>query len=162
LSRRTPRSFSRHANFRFSLEARMKAIRIHKFGSSEDVLQYEDVTTPDPGPGELLIKVEAASLNRADLGFRNCTYRFSPHALPVIPGREFAGTIAKTGANVTEFKVGDHIVAYTGTGGYAEFAIAKVSEVRLVPAGVTSMQAAALPTVFLTAWFGLSEDGKLK
>ncbi|HTN72911.1 MAG TPA: zinc-binding dehydrogenase [Methylomirabilota bacterium] len=140
----------------------MKAIRIHKFGPSEDVLQYEDVRTPEPGTGELLIKVEAASLNRADLGLRKGTYRISPDALPVIPGREFAGTVAKTGANVTEFNVGQRVVAYPSLGGYAEYAIAKTSEVRPIPDGVTSAQAAALPTVCLTAWFGLLEDGKLK
>src|SRR5713226_1728272 len=140
----------------------MKAIRIHKFGPTEDVLQYEEVPTPEPGPGELLIKVEAASLNRADLGLRKGTYRISPDALPVIPGREFAGTVAKTGANVTEFNVGHRVVAYPSLGGYAEYAIAKSSEVRPIPEGVTSAQAAALPTVFLTAWFGLLEDGKLK
>jgi NADPH:quinone reductase len=110
----------------------------------------------------LLIKVEAASLNRADLGLRKGTYRISPDALPVIPGREFAGTVAKIGAGVTEFKVGDRVVAYPSLGGYAEFATAKVAEVRPIPEGVTSIQAAALPTVFLTAWFGLLEDGKLK
>jgi NADPH:quinone reductase len=140
----------------------MKAIRIHKFGPSEDVLQYEEIPTPEPGAGELLIKVEAASLNRADLGLRKGTYRISPDALPVIPGREFAGTVAKIGTGVKEFKVGDRVVAYPSLGGYAEFATAKVAEVRPIPNGVTSMQAAALPTVFLTAWFGLLEDGKLK
>jgi NADPH2:quinone reductase len=140
----------------------MKAIRIHKFGPSEDVLQYEEVPTPEPGSGELLIKVEAASLNRADLGLRKGTYRISPDALPVIPGREFAGTVAKIGADVTEFKAGDRVVAYPSLGGYAEFATAKVAEVRPIPEGVTFIQAAALPTVFLTAWFGLLEDGKLK
>src|SRR5713226_5302940 len=98
----------------------MKAIRIHKFGPTEDVLQYEEVPTPEPGPGELLIKVEAASLNRADLGLRKGTYRISPDALPVIPGREFAGTVVKTGANVIEFAVGQHVAAYPSLGGYAE------------------------------------------
>ena len=69
----------------------MKAIRIHKFGPTEEVLQYEDVPVPEPKAGEVLIKVEAASLNRADLGLRKGTYRISPDQLPVIPGREFAG-----------------------------------------------------------------------
>ena len=71
----------------------MKAIRIHKFGDTEDVLQYEDVPIPEPKPGEVLIKVEAASLNRADLSLRKGAYRISPDQLPVIPGREFAGTV---------------------------------------------------------------------
>ena len=79
----------------------MKAIRIHQFGPSEDVLQYEDVPVPEPKAGEVLVKVEAASLNRADLSLRKGAYRISPDQLPVIPGREFAGTVAKLGADVT-------------------------------------------------------------
>jgi NADPH2:quinone reductase len=140
----------------------MKAIRIHKFGDSEDVLQYEDVPVPEPKAGEVLIKVEAASLNRADLSLRKGAYRISPDQLPVIPGREFAGTIEKLGANVDEFKLGQRVVGYPSLGGYAEHAIAKASEIRPVPDGVTSAQAAAAPTVFLTAWFGLLTDGNLK
>jgi NADPH:quinone reductase len=140
----------------------MKAIRIHNFGPTEEVLQYEDVPVPEPKAGEVLIKVEAASLNRADLGLRKGTYRISPDALPVIPGREFAGTVTRLGANVSEFTVNQRVVAYPSLGGYAEYATANTSEVRPIPEGVTSAQAAALPTVFLTAWFGLLTDGNLK
>jgi NADPH2:quinone reductase len=140
----------------------MKAIRIHEFGQSEDVLKYEDVPVPEPKAGEVLIKVEAASLNRADLGLRKGTYRIAADALPVIPGREFAGTITKLGDGVSEYRVGQRVVGYPSLGGYAEYAVAKVSEVRLVPEGVTAAQAAALPTAFLTAWFGLKTDGALK
>src|SRR5512147_2877843 len=110
----------------------MKAIRIHNFGPTEDVLQYEDVPVPEPKAGEVLIKVEAASLNRADLGLRKGTYRIAAEALPVIPGREFAGTIAKLGAGVRVVTVGQRVVGYPGLGGYAEYAIAKTSEVRPV------------------------------
>lgn len=140
----------------------MKAIRIHEFGQSEDVLQYEDVPMPEPKAGEVLIKVEAASLNRADLGLRKGTYRIAADALPVIPGREFAGTVAKLGAGVNAFQVGQRVVGYPSLGGYAEYAVAKVAEVRPVPDGVTAAQAAALPTASLTAWFGLKTDGALK
>jgi NADPH:quinone reductase-like Zn-dependent oxidoreductase len=140
----------------------MKAIRIHKFGPTDDVLQYEEVAVPEPKAGEVLVKVEAASLNRADLGLRKGTYRIAADALPIIPGREFAGTISKLGANVSEFKTGDRVVAYPSLGGYAEYATAKVSEVRPVPEGVTCAQAAALPTASLTAWFALLTDGDLK
>lgn len=140
----------------------MKAIRIHEFGQSEDVLKYEDVAVPEPKAGEVLIKVEAASLNRADLGLRKGTYRIAADALPVIPGREFAGTVAKLGDGVTEYRVGDRVVGYPSLGGYAEYAVAKVSEVRPLPDGVTAAQAAALPTASLTAWFGLKTDGALK
>jgi NADPH:quinone reductase len=143
-------------------EVAMKAIRIHQFGPTEDVLKYEEVQKPEPGANEVLIKVEAASLNRADLGLRKGTYRVSPEELPIIPGREFAGPIENVGANVTQFKVGQRVVAYTGKGGYAEYAVAKNSEVCPIPDGVDSATAAAVPTVFLTAWFGLLTDGSLK
>ena len=140
----------------------MKAIRIHQFGPSEDVLQYEDVPVPEPQAGEILIKVEAASLNRADLGLRKGTYRISADSLPIIPGREFAGTIERMGSGVNEYQAGQRVVAYPSLGGYAEYALAKASEVRPIPDAVTSSQAAALPTAFLTAWFGLKTDGNLK
>lgn len=140
----------------------MKAVRIYEFGPTEEVLRYEDVPTPEPGPNEILIKVQAASLNRADLSLRKGTYRVSPDELPIIPGREFAGTVAKVGTNVKEFHLGQRVVAYTGKGGYAEYAAAKIAEVRPVPEGVDAATAAAIPTVFLTAWFGLLEDGQLK
>ena len=98
----------------------MKAIRIHKFDPTAEVLQYEEVPIPEPGPHQLLVKVEAASLNRADLALRKGTYRIAPDELPVIPGREFAGTVAKLGTGVQEFKVDQRVVAHTGAGGYAE------------------------------------------
>lgn len=140
----------------------MKAIRIHQFGDSDEVLRYEDVDVPEPQAGQVLIKVEAAALNRADLSLRKGAYRISPDQLPVIPGREFAGTVEKLGDNVTEFKLGQRVVGYPSLGGYAQYAIADAAEVRPVPEGVSSAEAAAVPTVFLTAWFGLLTDGNLK
>src|SRR6476659_4542084 len=116
----------------------MKAIRIHNFGPTEEVLQYEDVPAPEPKAGEVLIKVEAASLNRADLGLRKGAYRISPDQLPVIPGRECAGTVKKLGANVSEFGIDQRVVAYPSLGGYAEYAVAKTTEVRPIPDTVTS------------------------
>jgi NADPH:quinone reductase-like Zn-dependent oxidoreductase len=140
----------------------MKAIRIHRFGPGEDVLQYEDVPVPEPCAGEVLVKIEAAALNRADLGLRKGTYRVAPEDLPLIPGREFAGTVAKLGSGVDWFLPGQQVVAYPGRGGYAEYGVSKASLVRPLPAGLNSSDAAAMPTVFLTAWFALFEDGKLK
>ena len=140
----------------------MKAIRIHQFGPTEEVLSYEEVPAPEPRADEVLIRIEAAALNRADLGLRKGTYRVSPEELPIIPGREFAGTVAKLGASATEFKIGQRVVGYTGKGGYAEYAAAKSSEVRPIPDGVDAVTAAAVPTVFLTAWFALLADGQLK
>jgi NADPH:quinone reductase-like Zn-dependent oxidoreductase len=144
------------------MEGKMKAIRIHQFGPTEEVLQYEEVPIPTPRPDELLIKVAAASLNRADLGLRRGTYRVAPEELPIIPGREFAGVVDRTGSNESEFKVGQRVVAYTGKGGYAEYATAKPDEVRPIPDGIDLATAAAVPTVFLTAWFALLEEAKLQ
>ena len=93
----------------------MKAIRIHQFGSSADVLQYEEVPIPEPAPDEILVKLEAAALNRAALALRKGAYRIAPEEMPVIPGREFAGTIAKLGPAIQQFKVGQRVVACTGT-----------------------------------------------
>jgi len=140
----------------------MKAVRIHNFGPTEDVLQYEEMAVPQPKTGEILIKVEAASLNRADLSLRKGAYRISPDQLPVVPGRELAGAVEKLGDGVREFSVGDRVVAYPSLGGYAEYAIAKATEVRPIPRGLTTREAAAIPTTFLTAWFGLKTDGSLK
>jgi NADPH2:quinone reductase len=140
----------------------MKAIRIHQFGPTEEVLQYEDVPTPAPGPQELLVKVEAASLNRADLGLRRGSYRVSPEDLPIIPGREFAGTVAALGPEVRDFQIGQRVVSQPGKGGYAEYATAKTVHTRPVPEGVEPATAAAMPTIFLTAWFALIEEGGMK
>jgi NADPH:quinone reductase len=123
----------------------MKAVRIHNFGPTEDVLQYEEMAVPQPKTGEILIKVEAASLNRADLSLRKGAYRISPDQLPVVPGRELAGTVEKLGDGVREFSVGDRVVAYPSLGGYAEYAIAKATEVRPIPRGLTTREAAAIP-----------------
>ncbi len=140
----------------------MKAIRIHRFGPTEEVLQYEDVQTPTAGPQELLVKVEAASLNRADLSLRAGKYRVRPEDLPLIPGREFAGTVTELGAGVSGFKKGQRVVAQPGLGGYAEYALTKSGQARPVPEGVNSITASAMPTIFLTSWFALVEDGKIK
>ncbi len=140
----------------------MKAIRIHQFGPTEEVLQYEEVSTPQPGAEEVLIKVEAASLNRADLSLRKGSYRTKPEDLPLIPGREFAGIVTSLGSQVSGFRKGERVVANTGLGGYAEYAVAKASSIRPVPDGIDAVTAAAVPTIFLTAWFALTEDGKLK
>lgn len=139
----------------------MKAIRIHKFGSDE-VLQLEDVPIPEPASDELLVQVEAASLNRADLSLRKGSYRVSPKELPIIPGREFAGTVARVGSQVESFRVGQRVVAQPARGGYAEYALAKPVHTRAVPEGVDAKIAACVPTVFLTSWFGLVVEAGMK
>ncbi len=140
----------------------MKAIRIHQFGPTEDVLQYEEVPTPEPGAGELQVKLEAASLNRSDLSLRSGKYRIEAKDLPVIPGREFAGRVSSLGIRVKGFQIGQRVVALPGKGGYAEYALSTPELTCLVPDGVESMVAAAMPSSFLTSWFALFEDGAMK
>jgi len=140
----------------------MKAIRIHQFGQTEEVLKYEDIPTPEPGPEDILVKIEAASLNRADLSLRSGRYRVDPKELPLIPGREFAGTIAALGSDVKGFSIGQRVVAQPTRGGYAEYALANPALTRPIPEGVESTVAASMPTVFLTSWFALVEDGAMK
>ncbi|MFQ5874551.1 MAG: zinc-binding alcohol dehydrogenase family protein [Dehalococcoidia bacterium] len=140
----------------------MKAIRIHQFGVTEDVLQYEEVPTPEPGPGELQVKLGAASLNRSDLSLRSGKYRIEAKDLPVIPGREFAGRVSSLGLEVKGFQIGQRVVALPGKGGYAEYALSTPELTCLVPDGVESIVAAAMPSSFLTSWFALFEDGAMK
>lgn len=138
----------------------MKAIRIHQFGPTEEALQYEtDVPVPEPAADEVQIKVEAASLNRADLGVRRGTGR-APD-LPFVPGREVAGTISEVGPDVRGFQVGQRVVAHPGIGGYAEYAVSKAVYTRLLPDGVDAVKAAAMPTTVLTAHFALKDEAKL-
>lgn len=138
----------------------MKAIRIHEFGPTEDALRYEtDVPVPEPGEGEVLVKVEAASLNRADLGVRRGTGR-APAALPFVPGRELAGIVETLGPGVQGFKTGQRVVSHPLVGGYAEYAVCPVAYTRPVPQGVDPAKAAAMPTTYLTALFAF-EAAKL-
>jgi len=125
----------------------MKAIRIHQFGATEDVLQYEEIPIPEPGPGELLVKLAAASLNRSDLSLRSGNYRIEEKDLPVIPGREFAGTVSSLGSEVKGFQIGQRVVAQPGKGGYAEYALSTPELTCPVPDGVESMVAAVLYTL---------------
>ena len=139
----------------------MKAVRIHKFGG-EEVLQYEDAPTPQPGPDDVLVRVEAAGLNRADLGTRAGTGRYTEKDFPLIMGFEFAGTVAAVGANVKGFHTGQRVAADPGLGGYAEYALAKHYQTRPIPDGVDSATAAAMPAVFLTAFHCMVTHAGLK
>lgn len=139
----------------------MKAVRIHEFGD-ESVLRYEEVPQPSPAEDEVLVKVEATGVNRADATIRRGAYTFNPDSFPVTLGMEFAGTVAAMGSGVSDFRPGDPVLTYAGTGGYAEYAVAKAARTRPVPSGVDSRTAAAIPVVFLTAWCGLVEEAGLQ
>jgi NADPH:quinone reductase-like Zn-dependent oxidoreductase len=137
---------------------------MHRFGAP-DVLVVEEIPTPSAGPGQLLIKVEAAAVNYADLmRRRNDPYPF-PTALPFTPGGEVAGTVAALGAGVTGPPVGTPVfalVGHDGSNGYAQYAVANAPQVIPIPAGLSVEVASALVVAGATAMLTLREGGRLQ
>src|SRR5213595_2635636 len=118
----------------------MKAAVIHEFGS-EDVLRYEDVPDPSPGPGEVLVRVRAAGINRGDLGRRLGVYPAGV-TLPFIVGWDIAGVVEALGPGVSAPAVGTRVVARIPQGGYAQLALAPAHWAVPIPDGVSFEQAA--------------------
>jgi NADPH:quinone reductase len=138
----------------------MKAVSIHRFGGPE-VLQYEDIPLPEPGPGAVRIKMAGAGVNFADLMRRMGAY--GAVDLPTIPGLEAAGTIDAVGADVAEFQPGQPVMARTaGGGGYAEYVVVEASSVFPCPKGIDLAEAGGVPVVFLTAYHLLKTRGQVK
>lgn len=138
----------------------MRAITIPEFGD-EDVLTLGDVPDLHPGPGEVLIDVAAAGVNRADLMQRQGHYP-PPPGVSEIPGMEVSGTIAATGAAGSGSAVGDPVCALLAGGGYAEQVVVPATQVLPVPRGVSLQDAAALPEVACTVWSNLVMTARLK
>ncbi|MEJ0045175.1 MAG: quinone oxidoreductase [Rhodospirillales bacterium] len=127
-----------------------KAIRIHATGGPE-VLRWENVPVPEPGPGEVLLRHEAVGLNYIDVYFRNGLYKL-PN-LPAVIGQEGAGVVEALGEGVTSLKVGDR-VAYAGSlGAYAMLRVIPADRVIKLPDGVSSKVAAAIMLQGLTAHY---------
>lgn len=135
----------------------MKAITIQ----SDKSLLWTDVPDPKIGDGDVLIKVEYAAVNRADLMQVDGCYP-PPAGCPDYPGLEVSGTIAATGKNAKKFKVGDKVCALLGGGGYAEYVTVNEIMVMPVPKGVSMREAAAIPEAFATAYLNLAIEGGVK
>lgn len=131
----------------------MKAIVVDKPGD-ESVLAVGDVPDPIPGPGQILIRVRYASLNRADLLQREGRYPPPPGASEVI-GLDCAGEVAALGPGVNGFRSGERVMALLPGGGYAEKAVAHVGSVMRVPQVLSDAEAAAIPEVYLTGFLNL-------
>jgi putative PIG3 family NAD(P)H quinone oxidoreductase len=116
---------------------------------------------PEVGAGEVLIKVAYAGVNRPDVMQRSGRYPPPANASPHM-GLEVAGEIAAVGQGVDEWKKGDRVCALTNGGGYAEFATAPAGQVLPVPAGLSMVEAAALPENYFTVWANVIEGGRLK
>jgi NADPH2:quinone reductase len=126
-----------------------------------DVLQWAEAPTPQPQENEVLIRVMAAGINRADLLQRQGKYPPPPGASPII-GMEVAGEIAVTGNKVSRWKVGDKICALLTGGGYAEYAVAPEGQCLPAPPNLSMAEAAALPEAIVTVWANLFETAALK
>ena len=139
----------------------MKAMRIHTHGGP-DVFTLDEVPTPVPGVGEILIKVAAAGINYADLMQRAGNYPL-PGGLPTTLGFEAAGTVAALGAGVAGPAVGSRVVAgLGGGGGYAEYALAPAATVMPIPADLGFAEATALFVQGLTAYGLLHDAGRIQ
>lgn len=138
----------------------MRAITISSPGDPE-VLQVTDEPTPDIAADEVLVRVHAAGVNRADLLQRRGFYDPPPGATE-IPGLEVSGTIERLGADVTGWSVGDRVAALLSGGGYAEYVPVPAGQLLPVPDGFDLTEAAALPEVLSTVWSNIVGRGQVQ
>src|SRR5262249_35764880 len=143
-----------------ALPAHMTAIAIRAPGGP-DMLVPEQRPLPQPGDGEVLVKVAAAGVNRPDAMQRQGLYP-PPAGATDIPGLEIAGEVVTLGAGVQRWKCGDKVMALVVGGGYAEYCPAHESHALPVPPGLTLVAAAAIPETFFTVWQNPFELGRMK
>lgn len=144
-------------------ENTMQAVRFHEVGGPE-VLRIEDVERPEPGAGEVLVQVAASAYNAADNGMRG-GFLPIPVQLPHVPGYDVSGTVAALGAGVEGLAVGDAVVGFLPMerdGGAAEYVVSPAEALVTAPTSVPLADAAALPSVALTAWQALFDEGHLE
>jgi NADPH:quinone reductase len=139
----------------------MKAIRVHQFGGPE-ALQFEEVPTPKPDAGQVLVRVHAAGVNPYDTYMRAGTYAIKPQ-LPYTPGSDAAGTVEAVGSGVTKVKAGDRVyTAQTLTGAYAEYALALEAQVHPLPKNISFEQGAGVWVPYGTAYHALHHFAKVR
>jgi putative PIG3 family NAD(P)H quinone oxidoreductase len=143
-----------------ALPATMRAVEISAPGGPE-VLRPATLPVPEAGPGQILIRVDWAGVNRPDALQRAGSYAPPPGASP-LPGLECAGTIAAIGAGVTGWSLGDKVCALLPGGGYAEYVVTPAAHALPVPAGLTLREAACLPETCFTVWSNIVMRGGLR
>jgi putative PIG3 family NAD(P)H quinone oxidoreductase len=148
------------ANGQNRIPATMTAIAISEPGGPR-VLKPETRDVPVPGPGEILIRVRAAGINRPDVQQRKGVYPPPPGASD-LPGLEASGEVAALGDEISRWRVGDRVCALTPGGGYAEYVKVHAGSVLPLPAGFTHTEAAAVPENYFTVWHNVFERGALK
>jgi NADPH:quinone reductase len=124
-------------------------------------LVMEKIMRPEAGAGQILIKVAAAGVNRPDILQRMGGYP-PPAGAPLTPGLEIAGEVVALGAGVSRYRIGDLVCALVPGGGYAEYCVAAEDNALPVPAGLTIVEAAALPETYFTVWTNVFQRGALK
>ena len=140
----------------------MKAARVHAFGAP-DVITLETIDRPAPGPGEVVVRVDAAGVGPWDAWIR-AGKSVLPQPLPLTLGSDLAGVVEMTGANVTGLRQGDRVFGVTNkrfTGAYAEYAIAEAGMIAPMPDRLDAVEAASIPVIAVTAWQALFERAKL-
>ena len=138
----------------------MRVVEIGAPGGPE-VLRLAQRPRPQPGPGEVLIEVAAAGVNRPDVMQRQGAYP-PPAGASDIPGLEVAGTVVEVGAGVDAPAPGDRVCALVAGGGYAEFCVAPAGQCLPVPTGLTDIEGASLPETYFTVWSNVFERGGLR
>ncbi|WP_349899676.1 NADP-dependent oxidoreductase [Parafrigoribacterium soli] len=141
----------------------MKAVRFYEVGGPE-VLRYEDVERPEPAAGQVRLRVAASAFNAADAGMR-AGFLPIPVMLPHVPGYDVSGTVDAVGDGVDAFAIGDAVIGFLPMerdGGAAEYVLAPADAVVPAPSSIPLADAAALPSVALTAWQALFDHGQLK
>src|SRR3984885_13888070 len=137
----------------------MRAIQVHEFGGPE-VLKLEEIPTPKPAAGQVLVKVHAAGVNPYDPYMRSGTYAIKP-PLPYTPGSDAAGVVEAVGDGVKKVKAGDRVyTAKTISGAYAEFTLAEESQVEKLPANITFDKGVAIWVPYGTAYHALNQEAK--
>lgn len=142
-------------------QATMRAVVVTRPGGPE-VLQVRDVPRPEPGSGELLVRVRSSALNRADLLQRGGRYPAPPGAPTDILGLEFAGEVTAVGSGVRDWREGDRVFGIVGGGGHAEFVVAHERAVAAVPDSLSWDEAGATPEAFITAHDALVTQAQLR
>ena len=137
----------------------MRAVLFDAPGGPE-VMRVAEAPTPSPRANEVLVRVQAAGVNRPDVAQRQGAYPPPPDANPGL-GLEVAGVVTEIGREVTGWRVGDAVCALVNGGGYAEYAVAPAGQCLPWPAGYDAVRAAALPETYFTVWANLFGHGKL-
>ncbi|WP_432807351.1 NADP-dependent oxidoreductase [Rhodoligotrophos ferricapiens] len=156
-------SSDRHQADAVEAQPGMMAWRVHEFGPP-DVMRFEKVLRPNPGPGEVLVKVAAAGVGPWD-GWIRAGNSALPQPLPLTLGSDLSGKIVAVGPEVSNLKLGDEVYGVTNPrfiGAYAEYALASAAMVARKPSTLTHVEAASVPVIAVTAWQALFNESKLQ